>query len=251
MPTISVIIPCYNAEQYIADAVRSVTNQTYQDWELIIVDDCSSSPSMPLILTSLEKQDRRIRVVSTPINSGPSIARNLGIAQAQGQYLAFLDSDDCWYPTKLEQQVAFMQTNHYALSCTHYEVTDDQLHPFRTVSFPSRIPYRAMLWGYAIGSQGIIIDRAQLPDIVFPARNHAEDWQLWLRLLKRIDAVHVLPLVLWQYRQVRQSVNSNKGAVIKCIIEVYREEIPCSRLGAIMRLICMYLPYWFIRKVLK
>ena len=250
-PLVSVVMPTYNCAEYIEDSINSVINQTFTDWELIIVDDCSTSNTMPAILQKIKNIDKRISVYSTPINSGPGIARNIGIAQAQGQYLAFLDSDDYWYPTKLEQQVVFMQTNHYALSCTHYEITNNQLHPFRMVSFPSCIPYRAMLWGYAVGTQGIMIDRAQLTDIVFPARSHAEDWQLWLRLLKQTDAIHVLPLVLWQYRQTPCSINKRKVAIAKCVIEVYREEIPCSHVVAVLRLLFQYMPHLIVRKLLK
>lgn len=250
-PVVSVIMPCYNSTTYIIEAVESIINQTFTDWELIIVDDCSTSNTMPAILQKIKNMDKRISVYSTPINSGPGIARNIGIAQAQGQYLAFLDSDDYWYPTKLEQQVVFMQTNHYALSCTHYEITNNQLHPFRMVSFPSRIPYRAMLWGCAVGTPGIMIDRAQLTNIVFPARSHAEDWQLWLRLLKQTDAVHVLPLVLWKYRQTPGSINKHKVAIAMDVIDVYKQEIPCSHFVAILHLLFQYIPHLIVRKLLK
>lgn len=250
-PKVSVIMPCHNNVLYIEEAVDSVIRQTYQDWELIIVDDCSTNPQMKLSLQSLAAKDKRIRIASTSVNSGPGVARNIGIQQAKGPYLAFLDSDDYWYPTKLEQQIAFMQANHCAFSCTYYEMADKELSAYKKVTLPERISFRDMLYGYAVGMQGIMLDKACFAVIELPKRRHAEDWQLWLRLLKQTDAIYVLPQVLWKYRQTPGSVNKHKVAIAHDVVEVYQQEVPCSHFVAILRLLFQYMPHLIKRKLLK
>ena len=106
---VSIIMPYYNAAKYIKETAEAIIAQTYQDWELIIVDDCSPAPETSEVLQYVEAMDSRIKVIKAEVNGGAGAARNQGIAIAQGRYLAFCDSDDWWYPTKLEEQLKFME----------------------------------------------------------------------------------------------------------------------------------------------
>ncbi|MDA1571362.1 glycosyltransferase family 2 protein, partial [Bacillus cereus] len=118
---LSIIVPTYNASRFIEETIHSVLNQSFQDWELIIIDDCSTDNTVQK-LNEFRKIDQRIRVKVLDENSGAAIARNTGISMASGRYIAFLDSDDLWVPRKLEKQLNFMKENNVAFSFTGYEI---------------------------------------------------------------------------------------------------------------------------------
>ena len=117
---VSIITPTYNCARFIGDTIRSVQAQTYSNWELIIVDDCSTDDTAQVV-AQFQQQDSRVQYHVLTENSGPAGARNRAIELAKGEYMAFLDSDDLWMPDKLERQLAFMEQNHYAFTCTAYE----------------------------------------------------------------------------------------------------------------------------------
>ena len=107
MPKISIITPAYNCEKYLEQSVDSVLSQTWQDWELLIIDDCSKDNTYAL-MQKLAKKDERIRILQNPQNSGAAATRNNGVRQASGEWIAFIDSDDLWEPDKLEKQMALL-----------------------------------------------------------------------------------------------------------------------------------------------
>ena len=117
---ISIITPMYNAEEFILDMIKSVQAQTYQNWEMIVVDDCSQDGG-PNIIKKISKTDERIKLISQEQHSGPSHVRNVAIELAKGRYLAFLDSDDLWHEQKLNKQLNFMKKNHYAFTYTGFD----------------------------------------------------------------------------------------------------------------------------------
>ncbi|WP_248912369.1 glycosyltransferase family 2 protein [Gelidibacter algens] len=123
-PLVSIITACYNSEKYISDTILSVLNQTYQNWELLLVDDFSADKTISII-TNFEKRNDRIKLFQLPKNSGAAVARNRAIEEANGRFIAFLDSDDRWLPQKLEKQVSFMLDNAYSLTHTSYELIDE------------------------------------------------------------------------------------------------------------------------------
>src|SRR5699024_6935331 len=120
---VSIVMPAYNSEEYIEEAVNSVINQTYKNWELIIVDD-NSTDDTKRIVERIAERDIRINYIKLNNNSGAAIARNTAINNSHGKYIAFLDSDDRWYPRKLERQLLFMVQNNYAFTCTMYDKID-------------------------------------------------------------------------------------------------------------------------------
>ena len=118
-PLVSIITPCYNSACFVSDTILSVLNQTYQNWELLITDDGSTDASVSIVNSFIAK-DNRIYLFKIE-NGGAAIARNSSIKHAKGKYIAFLDSDDLWLPTKLEKQIFFMESNNYTISYTSYQ----------------------------------------------------------------------------------------------------------------------------------
>ncbi|MBR7157068.1 MAG: glycosyltransferase family 2 protein, partial [Bacteroidales bacterium] len=116
-PLVSIITPSYNSEKYIDETIQSVIAQTYSNWEMLIVDDCSNDTTRNIVKKYI-LSDSRIKLYELPHNSGPSVARNTAIGKANGTFLAFLDSDDIWFPNKLEEQIAYMLDNNYAFTYT-------------------------------------------------------------------------------------------------------------------------------------
>ena len=114
---VSIVVPVYNAEKFLKDTIKTVTNQTYENWELLLVDDCSTDKSVKIIM-EYQQKDKRIKLFLNSKNSGAAISRNKGIEESRGRYIAFLDADDLWEPKKLEKQVAFMQEKDCAFSFT-------------------------------------------------------------------------------------------------------------------------------------
>ena len=126
---VSVIIPAYNIEKYVAETIESVLNQTYKNWEIVITDDCSTDRTIDVI-EKYASRDARIHLWKLDKNSGAAAARNNSIKQARGRYIAFLDGDDWWYPTKLEKQIQFMEENGYEFTFTDFEYADSMIYAY-------------------------------------------------------------------------------------------------------------------------
>ena len=158
MCLVSIITPIYNSEKYVDSCINSVLKQTYSCWEHILIDDCSSDNSNTLI-KSFQFKDSRIRYYRLHENSGAGIARNKGIELAQGNYIAFLDSDDQWYPEKLEKQLNFMQNNNYHFTFTDYDIVDEEGQKLsKYIKCKSRVTYSSALLKNPIGCLTVIYD---------------------------------------------------------------------------------------------
>ncbi len=206
---ISVIMPVYNAEKFLALSIDSVWHQTYADWELFLVDDASTDAS-PDIMDRYQQREPRIKAIHLARNGGVAAARNMGLSKARGRYVAFLDSDDLWKETKLEEQLSFMKENEVAFSYTNYEVIfEDGRVSNRIIAGPGQLDYQAMLKGNAIGCLTVMIDRQSVGDFMMPERGH-EDYLTWLSLLKKGVIAKKLDRNLAYYRLVRGSLSGNK-----------------------------------------
>lgn len=248
MELVSIIIPAYNCTDFIAESIRSVLAQTYTNWELIIVDDCSTDNTWSV----LEKQaaiDPRIRIFRLPQNAGAGQARNKGIEEAKGRYIAFLDGDDWWYPTKLQTQLAYMQQHKYEFTCTWYEDAHADLIPYHTSRPHDKQNFRYMLCGNEVGTPGVIIDTQRIGKIYMPNRRRGEDWCLWLRILQHVDYLHVCPLVSFIYRHNDASVTRNKWDMAKAVIDIYRNELHYSRTRALCIFLFGFMPRNIYRKM--
>ena len=221
---VSIITPLFNSATFIEETIESVISQTYNDWEMIIIDDCSNDGSLEIV-KDIAKDDLRIRLISLKNNLGPSNARNEGIKQACGRYIAFLDSDDLWHKDKLEKQIKFMQKNEYAFTFTGYEKIDEKGKKIGNIlPLKGQVTYHDLLKSNHIGCLTAMIDlkilgyKMYMPDI-----KKRQDQGLWLEILKEIDKAYCLNKVLGKYRIRKDSISINKIANIKFQWQLYRE----------------------------
>lgn len=219
---VSIITPNYNSEKFIEDSINSVISQTYANWEMIIVDDCSSDNSRHKIL-SLANKDSRIRPILLKSNVGAAEARNIALRKANGNYIAFLDSDDLWNNEKLEKQINFMIKNRVAFSFTSYNVISESGKKIRTViKVPSKISYSSYLKNTVIGCLTVIINRDMTGDFQFPKIKSSHDMALWLQIMKRGFLAYGLDHAYASYRIVSTSITANKLSAAFDVWKVYR-----------------------------
>lgn len=220
---VSVIMPVHNAEKYLSESISSVLQQTYPYWELLIVDDCSTDNSLAII-NRYAVLDARIRCLKTDAPSGsPCLPRNLGIKAAQGRFIAFLDSDDCWLPNKLEQQLClFGETGTVGLVFSDYEkMSEEGERNNRVIKAPMEVSYKQLLRGNVIGCLTAVYDTSKVGKMFFMQHTH-EDYILWLSILKKGVVAVNTGTVEALYRVRRNSVSSNKLKVLSWQWDIYR-----------------------------
>lgn len=218
-PLVSIIMPCYNAERYIAQSIESVLAQTYQNWELIITDDASTDKSVEII-SKYSKNDDRINVMVPDEHKGIARTRNMSISRAKGRFVAFLDSDDMWYPEKLEKQIGHMLENDLAFTYSSYEVIDAQGNSKnRIVKDAGVMSYKKYLRNTIICCGTVVIDREKTGHFATPIIKTSEDMSLWLSVMKRGFDAYPVPGPLHKYRITPGSASSNK---IKAACDVWR-----------------------------
>ena len=234
---VSIITPSYNSVRYISECVESVLAQTYTSWEMIIVDDCSGDDSKQLI-TALSSNDIRIKTIFLDSNIGAAEARNIALAKAKGQYIAFLDSDDLWEPYKLERQISFMNKNNIAFSYTTYQsISEDGLNVINIIKAPKEMTYYSYLKNTIIGCLTVIINREKVGCFEMPNVRSSHDMALWLLILKRGFSAYGLDENLAKYRIVSSSNTANKLKAVKDVWRVYRE---IERLSFLYSLWCFF-----------
>ncbi|WP_439874595.1 glycosyltransferase family 2 protein [Bacillus mycoides] len=222
-PLVSIVTPSYNANSFIKKTIQSVQSQTYKNWEMIIIDDVSKDNTCELIKEE-SKKDNRIRLIELKENSGAAIARNTGINNARGKYVAFLDSDDLWLPEKLEKQLAFMQNNDIAFSFTGYQIMNqDGTLTDKVVHVPGKINYNGLLKNTIIGCLTVMLDIEKLGKIQMPNIRTRQDTATWLKILRQGHYAYGLDEVLSKYRKVENSISSNKFKMAKMNWKLYRE----------------------------
>jgi len=222
MNLVSIITPVYNSEKYLVDNISSVLAQTYKNWELILVDDCSSDTS-EIICESFEKNDSRIKYYRLAKNSGAGIARNKAIEMANGKFIAFLDSDDTWYPKKLEKQLNFMKENDYHFTFTDYNMVDEAGNDLnKLVKCKSFVNYNKALYKNPIGCLTVIYSVDFFGKQYMPSIRKRQDYALWLKLLKKSDG-YGLNECLSTYRIGNESISSNKFKLLKYEWQIYRD----------------------------
>ncbi|MGE7940064.1 glycosyltransferase family 2 protein [Bacillus paramycoides] len=222
-PLVSIVTPSYNASSFIKETIQSVQSQSYTNWEMIIVDDVSKDNTRELIKEEIKK-DNRIRLIELQENSGAAIARNTGINNAKGKYVAFLDSDDLWLPEKLEKQVFFMWDNGIAFSFTGYQVMDQDGSPTeKVVHVPEKINYNGLLKNTIIGCLTVMLDVEKLGKVQMPNIRTRQDTATWLKILKQGHYAYGLDEVLSKYRKVENSISSKKFKMAKMNWKLYRE----------------------------
>lgn len=219
---VSIITPTYNSVNTLLDVFNSVNSQTYDNWEWIVVDDCSNDSTVEL-LKSLSYSDKRIRVYVNQTNHGAGVSRNVGISKAKGQFIAFLDSDDLWHPEKLHKQIRFMTDNNIALSYTQYQKFDST-GDLGVVIPPDTVTYEQLLFSNVIGCLTAIYDVKQLGKKYMPTIRKRQDMGLWLIILKQVPKAYCLQENLAKYR-VDTGMTRNKFSVLKYQWQFYRKVV--------------------------
>ncbi|MCQ6332113.1 MULTISPECIES: glycosyltransferase family 2 protein [Bacillus cereus group] len=220
---ISIVIPSYNASAFIKETIQSVQSQTYTNWEMIIIDDVSKDNTRELIKEEIKK-DGRIQLIELQENGGAAIARNIGINNAKGKYVAFLDSDDLWLPEKLEKQLEFMQNNDIAFSFTSYQIMNqDGTLTDKVVHVPEKINYNGLLKNTIIGCLTVMLDIEKLGRVQMPNIRTRQDTATWLKILRQGHYAYGLDEVLSKYRKVENSISSKKFKMAKMNWKLYRE----------------------------
>lgn len=206
---VSVIMPSYNTAKYIGESIRSVIAQTYTNWELIIVDDCSSDNTDEVVKPFLA--DRRIQYMKNAKNSGAAVSRNTALRKAKGRWIAFLDSDDLWAPEKLKKQIAFMEQGGYHFSYTQYEEIDAQSNPLGiVVTGPKKVTRRGMYNYCWLGCLTVMYDAEYVGLVQIENIKKNNDYAMWLKVCKKADC-YLLEEALADYRRGRAGSISTHG----------------------------------------
>lgn len=237
---VSIIIPVYNAESFLEDTIKSIREQTYDNWEAIFVDDCSKDNSINII-KKYQKEDKRIKLIKNKINSGAAITRNNGIDTANGRYICFLDADDKWNKEKLDKQIKFMNKNECEFSFTGYQFADKDCNPNGSiVHIPNKINYKQALKNTTIWTSTVMFDMDKLSkkDIYMP-NVKSEDTALWWRILKNnVKYAYGLNETLSYYRRSSGTLSSNKFEAIKRIWNLYRNVEELNMLESSLCFVC-------------
>lgn len=222
---VSIIVPVYNAGTYIENTIEMVCRQTYIQWELLLVDDCSADDGRKKI-EAFCRRDERIRLIAKDKNEGAAKARNTGILNAKGRFIAFLDADDVWLPAKLEKELQFMEEKEAAFVFTGYEFGNEQAKGTgKVVTVPETLTYKQALPRTVIFTSTVLFDTEkidksliEMPDV------KSEDTATWWKILRNGYTAYGLNEVLVIYRRPGKSLSSNKLVAIKRIWNLYRRE---------------------------
>ena len=218
----SIIVPLYNCEDFIASTIDSVIEQTYTEWELIIIDDQSNDNSVAIVEQYM-LIDKRIRLYQFNENRGAAQARNKGIKEANGRYVAFLDSDDIWYKDKLEKQINFMEKRNIIFSYTGF-MRDYGEGKHRTFFVPKKVNYRSLLLKNSICNSSVVIDISKVDKVFYPDIRKRQDYALWLFLLRQKVTYGFGVNEILVKRNIRKdSISSNKLGLVKYQWQLYRD----------------------------
>ena len=243
---VSIVVPVYNARECIADTIMCVINQSYTDWELILVDDLSTDGTDKIIESYLT--DGRIRLILNSKQKGAAGARNTGIDAATGRYIAFIDADDLWTKDKLARQVGFMKEKDAAFSFTGYEFADERGHGLGTVvRVPGTITYKEALRNTTIFTSTVMFDTDKLSkDDIYMPYVKSEDTATWWKVLKKTGKAYGIDESLTLYRRSQGTLSANKIEAIRRIWNLYRRT---EHLNIFYSIYCFC--HWAVRAVYR
>lgn len=247
---VSVIMPTHNSSKLLAASIESILGQTYQNLELLITDDCSSDSTREL-LESYAAKDPRVKVEYLTKNCGPAIARNKSIERASGRYIAFCDSDDRWFPEKLEKQIQHMDKHDCALCSSSYLICNEEGEITGVNYSPLHLTLRDLKRDNKIGCLTAVYDIKRLGHKYYmPALRKRQDWALFLNILKDCQICYCLtePLAYYLHHS-KGSVSSNKMSLIKYNVNVYETVLGYSKIKSWLYFIFMFLPTYFLKVI--
>lgn len=219
---VSIITPAWKAERWIAETIESVLAQTYSNWEMWVVDDCSPDHTADIVL-QYAARDSRVRLIRQPVNGGPAAARNAAILAAHGRWLAFLDSDDLWLPEKLAAQLSFQVGQSAVLTYTEFRRMSATAGVIgRQITVPDSLTYTQLLGNTAIATSTVIVDRHLAGEVRLKPMYY-DDFGCWLDILRSGESAIGLHQDLMRYRVVGGSVSRNKWRSAREVWKTYRQ----------------------------
>lgn len=225
-PFVSIITPSYNCQATIWDTYQSITNQTHKNWEWLVTDDCSTDETWH-ILQDIQVRDSRVKIARNIKNSGAAVSRNNSLSRAQGDFIAFIDSDDLWLGNKLETQLYYMIDSKCNFSFTAYRLINHKgktLGKFVDTRQESPISYEDLLRKKAtVGCSTVMLRKNAFLDISMPLIRTGQDYALWLKLLKNNELAYPLTAVLTEYRILPNSISRNKFKKAQRQWSIYRD----------------------------
>ena len=247
-PLVSIITPMFNSETFISETINSVINQTYQNWELLLIDDGSTDTTIEIVNQFLSKF-HNIKLLKNEANLGAAISRNKGIEAAQGKYIAFLDADDLWKPEKLKIQIEFMQTENCHVCFGSYEQIDEKGKPLnKLIKALPELTYNKYLKSNYIGNLTGMYNVEVLGKIIAPNLRKRQDWLLWLAAIKKSGKpAKSIPESLAYYRVRKDSISSNKINLLKYNYLVYRKGLGFSTLKAVCYMLVFLHEHFFVK----
>lgn len=247
---VSIITATFNSGEYIGRTIESVLAQTYQNWEMVITDDCSTDNTASIV-ESYSARDSRIRLLRLTKNGGPGVSRNNSLINSNGRYIAFLDSDDFWLPDKLECQLELMKSKNCRMVYSSYYTCDENNRITGLVDCGKRVSYLRMICNGPIGFLTFMYDRKGLEDVLLPEIRKRQDWGFKICLMKSCRMAYGLsePKAIYKIRQ--NSVSRNKLTLAKYNIAVYRTILGMSGFAATAMFIFAFIPTFVCRKTVN
>ena len=235
---VSVIMPIYNAEKYLAETLNSIFDQDYENIEIVLVDDCSKDGSAKII-SEYQKNHPEIIYYLQEKNMGAGAARNKALELAQGQYVAFLDSDDIWLPQKISKQIQLMQETKSPFSYAAIEMMDENSQTIKGKrNIKETCDYRYLLHNTIIATSSVVVDRTVLGDFRMPLRRGGQDYATWLMLLRGGAVAHGINEALVRYRVASGSLSSNKFKSIKQVWQIQTQDEKINKISAAFHVLC-------------
>lgn len=226
MNLVSIIMPFYKKKKYILNSIKSILNQTYKNFEIIIIYDDSNLDDLKYIL-EIKRLDKRIRVFRNKENKGVGLSRNYGIKKSRGKFIAFLDADDIWHPLKLSTQIEFMIKNNFSITHTSYNIINEKNKKVGT-RFAKNLKFSDLIRSCDVGLSTVIIDKKLLDNLCFPNLKTKEDYVLWLRLSKRGVIFYSLKKPLTNWKNTPNSLSKSVYQKLKDAISVYKDYVKMS-----------------------
>ncbi len=244
---VSILTPTFNAEKFIRATIKSVQEQTYENWEMILVDDASTDNTVSII-EDFAQRDNRIKLFKLSENRGNGFARNAALNKATGKYIAYLDADDLWFPSKLEKQIQFLNANNLHFTFSYYDSIDEEGNNLnRRVESPNPLIYKQLFFCNYVGNLTAIYDADYFGKIILETSQKRQDWRLWLTILKQIKTAEVVPESLAFYRIRKDSISSSKIKLIKHNFGVYREFHSYNFMSSVL----LMMRFLFIQLIIK
>ena len=244
---VSVIMPAYNAQAFIAESIQSVIDQTYQNWELFVIDDFSSDATREIV-QGLVRKDNRIHLLENSSNSGTHHSRNKGIKAAQGDFIAFLDADDLWKPEKLEKQLHLLHTEDISSCFSSYELISENGSALnQKIEALPVLKYEKLLKANYVGNLTGIYSVRKLGKIYCPEISKRQDWALWLKVIEKGGPMKGIQQSLAIYRIRKNSISTNKLEMLRYNFKVYHKVLGYNFVKSCWRMLIFLNEQFFVK----